>query len=91
MPRSPLVNSERLRRCAGVISLLLAIISLTQLEKSNWPRRRGSVKAASPPYANLDNYVRIADRVMTFNLDPEVGVRIAVDVALDDREVTVGA
>jgi hypothetical protein len=29
--------------------------------------------------------------VMTFNLDPEVGVRIAVDVALDDREVTVGA
>ena len=28
---------------------------------------------------------------MTFNLDPEVGVRIAVDVALDDREVTVGA
>jgi hypothetical protein len=28
---------------------------------------------------------------MTFNLDPEVGVQIAVDVALNDREVTVGA
>src|SRR5689334_16540350 len=88
MLRSPRVNSARLRRCAGLISLPLAMLYYS-IEKSFG---FGGEAARMPPrHIALGDHVRTADRVMAFDVDPEVGARVSIDVALDHRELAVGS
>src|SRR3954469_2486504 len=84
IPRSPPVSSARLRRCTAVRSLGLAMSDLTQLEQSTLVRARGSQGGCLSMHLNLERDVYVVgDGVMTFDLDPEIGAQVAIDVALD--------
>src|SRR5215212_4666923 len=90
IPRSPPVSSARLRRCTAVRSLELAMSDLTQLELPNFERARGSQRGCLAMQLNLERDVHpVCKGMMTFDLDPEIGAQVAVDIALDHGEVPI--
>src|SRR3954447_9796796 len=90
IPRSPPVSSARLRRCTAVRSLELAMSDLTQLEQTTLVRARGNQGGCLAMHLNLERDVHpVRKGMMTFDLDPEIGAQVAVDIALDHGEVPI--
>src|SRR3954466_6632110 len=89
IPRSPPVSSARLRRCTTVRSLELAMSDLTQLEQPILYEREAA-RAAASLHLNLERDVHpVRKGVVTFDLDPEIGAQVAIDIALDHGEVPI--
>ena len=92
MLRKPRVSSARFRRFAAVNSLGLAICLGFSARGTLREEGAGSeLEIHFRPAGPLDRHVRVVQDVMAFNLDREVGAGVAVDVALDDGEIAVGA
>ena len=91
--RKPRVSSARFRRFAGVSSGDLAIFRGISAGVTLLAKKVPEVDAGSTSgrLVRLAGHVRVVQDVVTLDLDLEVRAGIAVDVALDDREVAVGA
>jgi len=90
IPRIPLVNSDKLRRCAGVNSLDFAIDLISVRE--GFRTGEAAAKAASTKVMQQsERDVCIRQGVMAGDFDLEIGVHVTVDVAVKDREVTIGS